>query len=68
MTDAGDTIGQRSQETDEEHLDVLAPGRHDLQNDAASRRAASSNVPGSSTLNDRRMRSVAVSENAPPGT
>jgi hypothetical protein len=47
VTDADpDTVGDRSQETDPEHLDVLAPGRHDEDTAAEAAEQADPGVTG----------------------
>ena len=46
MSEHGDTIGQRTQETDPEHLDVLAPERHDAETAAEAAEQADPGVTG----------------------
>lgn len=45
-TEPGDTVDQRSQETEPEHVDVLAPDRHDEQTAAEAAEQADPGVTG----------------------
>lgn len=46
MSDPGETIDDRTQEVDPEHLDVLAPGRHDEDTSAEAAEQADPGVTG----------------------